>query len=126
MNQTSDPTIKDVLQELKENREIIEFIRDNAATKDDIADIRREMATKDDIADIRREMATKDDLRLVKTELRQEIQDAKNEMLTHVDAFVGLYQKHEQELAAVVARVNRFEEKLNAVIKHLGLQLETA
>ena len=113
MNQTSDPTIKDVLQELKENREIIEFIRDNAATKDDIADIRREMATKDD-------------LRLVKTELRQEIQDAKNEMLTHVDAFVGLYQKHEQELAAVVARVNRFEEKLNAVIKHLGLQLETA
>lgn len=87
MNQ--EPTIKDVF-------EIVEFIRDNSATKDD--------------------------LQTLKTELKEEIRDVKNEMISHVDAFVGMYQKHEQELAAVVARVNRFEEKLNTVLKHLNLQ----
>lgn len=81
-----EPTIKDIF-------EIVEFIRDNGATKDDIASVRRE------------------------------ISELRNEVISHVDAFVGLYQKHEAELAAVVSRQNRFEEKLNQIIQHLGLQL---
>jgi len=100
MNQINqEPTIKDIF-------EIVEFIRDTAATKDDIADVRRE------IQEVRQEVQ----------EVRQEVQNTKNEMIGHVDAFVGLYQKHEQELCAVVARIERFEEKLDAVIKHLNLK----
>ncbi|MEK7084114.1 MAG: hypothetical protein AAB932_02695 [Patescibacteria group bacterium] len=74
---------------------IVEFIRDNASTKDD--------------------------LRAVEQRLDKKIDSIKNEMIGHVDAFVGLYQKHEQELAAVVSRQNRLEEKLNLILKHLNL-----
>jgi hypothetical protein len=97
-------TLKEILSAVKENREIIDFLKENMATKGDIAN----MATKGDIAN----MATKDDLR-----------ELKNEMVEHVDGFIALYQKHEVELAAVVSRQNRFEEKLDAVIKHLGLKI---
>ena len=98
MNQ--EPTLKDILHAIEENRDaiqenraVIDFLKDNMATKDDIGNVRRE------------------------------IKEVKNEMIEHVDGFIALYQKHEVELAAVVARQNRLEEKLDTVIKHLGLQL---
>lgn len=114
-----EPTIKDIF-------EIVEFIRDNGATKDDIALVRREMAvefasvrqeTATEFASVRKEMATES------AAVRQEISGLRNEVIDHVDGFVGLYRKHEQELAAVVSPQNRFEEKLNQIIQHLGLQM---
>ncbi len=105
--------MKDVLSALHENKDIIEFVRDNASTKDDIAN----MATKDDILIL--------DARIdkVRDELKQDIKEMGKTMIEHVDGFVALYQKHEVELAAVVSRQNRFEKKLDAVIKHVGLEL---
>ena len=82
----NDETLKEILGAVKENREVIDFLKENMATKNDLREL-------------------------------------KNDMIEHVDGFVALYQKHEVELASVVSRQNRFEEKLDAVIKHLGLKI---
>lgn len=98
---TNDPTIKDVL-------EVVEFIRDNAVTRDDLQAVRNEMA---------------DGFKAVKNEMKEDVRVVKNEMIEHVDGFIALYQKHEVELAAVVHRQERLEEKLNKIIRHLNLEL---
>ena len=84
-------------QILNDILEVVEFIRDNAVMKED--------------------------LRLEIQRLDIKIDTVKQEMIEHVDGFIALYQKHEVELAAVVSRQERVEEKLNKIIKHLGLEL---
>ncbi|MFA5813045.1 MAG: hypothetical protein WC862_00835 [Patescibacteria group bacterium] len=90
MNQTSDPTIKDVM-------EVVEFIRDNAATKDDV--------------------------QAVRAELQKEIQDAKNETIGHIDGFVKLHKDMDTEIAALKSSYQRHEEQISQIVRHLGLQL---
>ncbi len=122
MNQ--DPTtvqltekIDTLAQTVQDTLEIVQFLHTNAATKSDIADVRDEMATKSDIAAIRDEMATKSDI----ADVLREIQQVKLDMIGHVDGFIALYRKHEFELAAVVSRLERTEEKLNKIVVKLGL-----
>lgn len=119
---SQDPSLNDIL-------EIVTSLKDTIATKNDIAAIRREMATKDDI----KNMATKDDIAKLNNKIdiveerltekmatKDDLHALKDEMISHVDGFIGLYKKQEQELAAVAFRQNRVEEKLNTVLHQLG------
>jgi len=100
--QTILHTVQETRESVRENREIINVIMDSVATKNDLQTVR------DDL----QKFATKDD-----------INATENRMIEHVDGFVALYQKHEVELAAVVSRQHRLEEKLEQVIKHLNLDI---
>jgi hypothetical protein len=105
-------------KEINDILEIVSLMRDNFATKDDL----RNFATKDDITRLDGKIdGVKDDLQNFAT--KDDLKEMESRMIEHVDGFVALYQKHEVELAAVVSRVNRFEDKLDKVIKHLGLNL---
>lgn len=122
-----EPTIQDVF-------EIVVFMKDNMATKEDlfllrqelkgdIAYVRAEMATKAELAELRAEMkqgfaevytrmATKDDIawldekiERVRRDLSADMQDLQDDMMVHVDGFIGLYKKQEQELAVISAHL---------------------
>ncbi len=90
--------------------ETVEFLRDNMATKQDIAEIRLEMATKHDILDIRREMATKEDLR-----------EMESRMLEHIDGFAKQNEKFDHELVAAQAKFNRLEERVEVIEAKVGI-----
>ena len=118
MNQTSDPTIKDVM-------EVVEFIRDNAATKDDIKnfatkDDLKNLATKDDL----KNFATKDDLQNFAT--RDDLRNAKDEMIGHIDGFIKLHKDMDTEIAALKSSYQRHEDQISQIVRHLGLQLSAA
>lgn len=109
--------------EQKDILEILNFLKDNMASKDDLKDL----ATKDDIFRLDQKIDDVDsrtDSRIHALEVRlsSQIALAKNDMVEHVDGFIALYQKHEIELAAVISRQNRLEEKIDKVMKHLNLQ----
>jgi len=95
MNQ--DKTIKDIL-------ETVEFIRDHAATKEDLL-----------------QFATKEELQNVKDELRNEMHEMKNELLNHIDGFIALHQKLETEVIALHGKYQRMESTVHQIIKHVGL-----
>ena len=116
MNQ--EPSLQDIF-------DMLIFLKDNAASKDDLVnfvskDDIANMATKDDIANMVTKndivnMATKDDIAQVQQELNfleVKIDSVKDDMITHVDGFIGLYKRQEQELAAVVLRQTRLKEKV--------------
>ena len=73
--------------------DLLEFMRKNMATKDDIAKIYDVMATKDDIAKIYDTMATKDDIAKIYetmatkddiTELRLDLRKTEHRLLDHM------------------------------------------
>lgn len=109
--------------------ETVRFLRDHAASKEDVADVRREL--KQDIAGLDSRMNTLDkraislDVKIdrVKDELEVKIDKAKDEMLNHIDGFAKLYQKHDTEFYALVAGYRDLEDKVNKIIKHLGLKI---
>ncbi|MBD3311016.1 MAG: hypothetical protein GF349_00785 [Candidatus Magasanikbacteria bacterium] len=105
-----DPTIKDVY-------EIIQFMSENAANKDDLAN----MATKDDI----KNMATKDDIASIHRELdeihntmatRRDLNELRLEITEHVDFLV----KNDTALAL---RQDKTEKKLDLIIRKNNLKL---
>ena len=117
MNQ--EKTLQNILEVVRqtqksvaENREIIDFLKDNMASKADIAN----MATKDDIAN----MATKDDIANMAT--KDDIKELRNEMIEHVDKFIGLSKKQDVEIAALGHRQNRVETKVDKIVKRLKLK----
>jgi hypothetical protein len=109
---TQESAVNDIL-------EIVQFLRDNAATKDDVLDVEKRLDKR--IDDVERRLDTR--IGDVEKRLDTRIDEVKNEMIDHVDGFVTLYQKHEAELAAVVFRQERLEEKLTKVLKHPNLKL---
>lgn len=95
-----EPTLKDILNAIHKNREVIDFLKENMASNHDVADIRHDIV-----------------------KLRRELLQLRDDMISHVDGFVGNYKKQESESAAIVSRQLRLEEKLERVIKHLNLDL---
>ena len=57
----------------------------------------------------------------MQTFVRQEIQEAKTEIMTNVDRFVTLHQTLDQELVAMRSKYERLEERLELVEHKLGL-----
>ena len=85
--------------------EIVQFLKDNMASKDDL----ERFATKDDLE----RFATKDDLEQIKSEL-----------MNHVDGFIGLHQKLDTELTALRSKYDRHEQYIKQLAKHLHLELK--
>ncbi len=79
---------KELKNELKDVRETVEFLKENAVTRDEVHV----------------------ELDALKTELSDKIQETRNEMINHVDHFVQLHKKQEVELVALAHRMNRHEE----------------
>ncbi len=108
--------------------EVVSFIKDNAATKTEMNDGFKRLNKKIDGVknDLDKKIdGVKNDLDRKIDIARKEIKEIKNEMIEHVDGFIALYRKHEVELAAVVSRQNRLERKIDLVMRHLGLELNT-
>ena len=102
MSDTQNNTLNDIL-------ETVTFIKDHAASKEDL----KGFATKADLGEIR------DEIRAVRTE----IQDAKTEIMTHVDDFITLHRKLETELVALQSKYTRLESQIQLLAKHLNFAL---
>ncbi|MCX6745890.1 MAG: hypothetical protein NTX00_02615 [Candidatus Parcubacteria bacterium] len=107
-----DKNLKDIL-------ETVSFIKDNAATKEDL----EKFATKDDLE----RFATKDDLDFLKEEMLNEfdnrLAETKDEIITKIDAFVVLNQKLDTELAALRSKYERLESTVQKMLAHFKLDL---
>ncbi len=83
--------------------EVVTFIKDNAATKDDIVELKKEIRRLDIKIDT------------VKEDLEEKINSVRNEVLDHVDGFIGIAKKQEQEFSVLVARHDRLEKKVEKI-----------
>lgn len=119
MNQ--EETIQDIL-------EVVTYLKDNmmskeeGATKEDL----KNFATKDDLANF----ATKDDLLEIREELHgfvtqdyldNKLFEIKNELMNHIDGFIGLHHKLDIEFTSLRATVNRLEEEIQAMKKQMQM-----
>ena len=106
-------------ENLKDILETVGFIKDNAATKEDL----EKFATKDDLE----RFATKDDLNFLKEEMLNEfdnrLAETKDEIITKIDAFVVLNQKLDTELAALRSKYERLESTVQKMLAHFKLDL---
>ena len=89
--------VKSLRELVETNTESIEFIKEHAVTKDEM-----------------------------KEEMKKEHEKLRNEIIEHVDGFVGLYKKHDSELAAVISRQDRQEKKIEKIMVHVGMQPDMA
>ncbi len=78
--------------------ETLEFIKDNAATKEDL----ETFATKEDLENF----ATK-----------EELVESKDEILTQIDKFIALHQKLDLEMSAFRSRFERLELEMQKSLK---------
>lgn len=86
----SDQTLNDIL-------EIVNFLKDNVVSKDDI----KEFITKD--------------------YLDEKLTEVKSEILGDVDRFIKLHETLDQELSALRSKYSRLEERLVVVERKLQL-----
>jgi len=85
-------------QMLKDILDTVRFLRDHAVSKEDASDF-----------------VTKENLR-----------QAKSEIMTHVDSFIVLHQKLDTELVALRGKYDRLEGQLQQIARHLNLRLQDA
>ena len=78
--------------------EIVSFLKDNSVTKGEFQEFREQT--------------------------REEFRKVCEEIIDHVDGFVGLHQHLEVELAAVSNKTSRLENHINTIAKHLQLELQ--
>jgi hypothetical protein len=99
--------VMDQGKQLQDILEIVTFVRDNAATKEDL----ERFATKEDLE----RFATKEFL-------DEKLAETKNELMNHIDTFIGLHQKLDIELTALRSKYDRLETSMKKVLDHLHLQ----
>lgn len=86
--------------EIQQILEIVQFMQENMATKDDIAQVRSEMATKD------------------------EMREMESRLMEHIDGFAQQNQKFDQELVAAQAKFNRIEERVEVLEFKAGVAVK--
>ena len=96
--------------------EMLSYIVENMATKEDIADVRRDMATRDELA------AARDELRAEMREgfasIREELRDIRR-VVENLQTPVGNTEGYSKEIDHALARIARIE-------KHLGIEAQLA
>jgi hypothetical protein len=98
------------MSEVQEILDIVVFMRDRMATKDDLAELESRMASKMDLADLERRMATKDDISSVRADIRS-LSDRVEVVETKVDNLAGVTKEIDYLLGEVVA-----------IKKHVGME----
>jgi len=126
MNQ--EKTIQDIL-------EVVTYLKDNMVSGDKFEERTKNFATKDDLKDFAtkddlKDFATKDDLLDIKEELHgfvtqdyldDKLFEIKNELMNHIDGFIGLHHKLDIEFTSLRATVNRLEEEIQAMKKQMQM-----
>lgn len=100
---TPEATIADVF-------EVVTFIRDTAATKSDIVRLEKEIQRLDTKIDM-----VQEGLEEKIENLEEKINTVRNEVLDHIDGFIGTTKKQEQEFSVLVARHDRLEKKVDKI-----------
>ena len=94
--------------------ETVEFIKDNAAAKEDL----ERFATKEDLE----RFVTKEELSDVKDEIMAQMDDklaeTKDEIMTQIDKFIALHQKLDLEMSAFRSRFERLELEMQKSLKN--------
>ena len=85
--------------------EIVQFIKDNAASKQDITGVRQDMSAMESRLDqkIEKEIAS----------VRNDMKEMESRLTSHIDGLTKLTEKVDQQ-----------EQMLLALVKHLGVDLE--
>ncbi|MFH1315671.1 MAG: hypothetical protein ABIH67_04745 [Candidatus Uhrbacteria bacterium] len=103
---------------LQQVLDTVEFIKDNAASKDDLHELESHMTSKDDlsfeISNLKGELGT---------EIKEVVNEAKSEIITQVDGFISLHNKLETELIALQSKYERLESQLQQIAQHVQLEL---
>jgi len=81
---------------LKDILEIVTYLKDNSVKRDEFLDFKKEVAT--------------------------EFKTVREDVISHVDHFIGLHTKLDTELTALRTKYDRLEEKLERVMQHLQLE----
>jgi len=81
-------------KQLQDILETVEFLRDNAVTKE-----------------------------YFEEKLEEKLIETKNELMTHIDTFIGLHQKLDIELTALRSKYDRLETSMKKVLEHLHLEI---
>ena len=103
-------------------RDIIEslaFIKENMATKDELAEV------KDDITDIRANMVTKAEFAEFREEVRSEFGNIHRE-LADINQRLALLEENYRNLKGVTKEIDELRERMAAIEKHLGLHKKIA
>ncbi|OGH93869.1 MAG: hypothetical protein A2538_03335 [Candidatus Magasanikbacteria bacterium RIFOXYD2_FULL_41_14] len=104
--------MEDNNQMLQDIFQVVNFLKDNAIIKTEFDDFKSEVNQRFNGVDKRFDMV---DL---------EFKKVREEVIEHVDAFVGLHKDLESELAAVAHKTDRLERNDIKIAKHLQLQLD--
>lgn len=83
-------------QTLQDILAIVQFMKENMATKEDLEGF-----------------ATSDGLEKIK-----------NDLMNHMDGFIGLHQKLDTELTALRAKYDRLQEQMEKIARHLQLDIQ--
>lgn len=92
--------------------DIVRFLRDNAATKDELFALEQRMDQKLD-------QKINGAIYSLRAELGSQIDEVKN----HIDGFIQLHQKTEVEMAAFKILYDTHEKKFEKISKHLNIEL---
>lgn len=108
MNQ--EQTIQDIL-------EVVTYLKDKMVSRDEFEEKTKNFATKDDLLEIR------EDLKGFVTQdyLDDRLSEMKNEIMNHIDGFIGLHHKLDIEFTSLRAAVQRMEEEIQAMKKQMQM-----
>jgi archaellum component FlaC len=120
--------MEDNNQMLKDILEIVNFLKDNSVTKAEFNSYRGENDKRFDGIDKQFNSIDKRFENIDKRfdDVDAEFKKVREEIIDHVDGFVGLHQHLEIELAAVAHKTDRLENHIYTIAKHLQLQLDKA
>ncbi|MBI3626482.1 hypothetical protein HY224_00355 [Candidatus Uhrbacteria bacterium] len=107
MKETIKSQVKDIL-------EIVTFIKDNSASKQDLNDLR--MATKQDLTNLRIDLCET-------LATKEELQNVKSDLIGHIDGLARQVEKFDGELTAKQGLIDRHENHIKGLAKHIGFNL---
>lgn len=110
---------------LQDILETVNFLKDNAVTKQEFNEKFEKVDERFQGIDRRFEII---DQRFNGIDQRFEnidhqLSEMRSDILSHVDGFISLHQKLDTEVTALRAKVERLEDQLQKVMKHLSLNL---
>jgi len=94
--------------------ETVEFIKDTAATKQELNDLEQSMDSK--IGSLEQSMDSKIDN--LEERMDSKLTEAKDEIITQIDKFIALHQKLDLEMSAFRSRFERLELEMQKSFKN--------
>lgn len=91
---------EEIQKTLKEILEIVHFMKDTFATREELYEVRDELQSQ-----------FYSEIKHARNQLRTEIKHTRDEMINHVDGFIQLHNNHEAEISSIRMRMSRMEEQ---------------